>query len=92
MEISTLSQRHLDAIRKFVATDEFIEIKDAFISHTPEGGSDGNRTDDPAKNLGKFLGTRYVFNKMEEISRKAQQSPKQKTENQGGSRKDPDLE
>lgn len=86
------SAEHVEAIRKFVRSELFLEIKDAFVSHTPEGSPDGNRIDDSAKNLGKFLATRYVFNEMERI---ATQLPVQENNNKKKGRSggvDPDLE
>lgn len=89
MKIDELKPEHLATIRKFVNSEEFLEIKDAFVSHTPQGGTDGNRNDDPAKLLGMFLGTRFPFNKMEELSR---QQPKKKQTVQESTGIDPDLE
>ena len=56
MEKTEFTDRHLDTIRRFALSEEFADIKDAFVSHTPERGTDGRDGDSDAKNLGKLLG------------------------------------
>lgn len=94
MDFNDLKPEHLTAIRKFVSSDEFLEIKDAFIAHTPEGGAEGRPGESDAKNLGKLLGTRYVFNKLETLARKTNKPDNGKTITRGrvDSGVDPDLE
>lgn len=92
MKKENFSHQQLDAIKRFVANPEYLEIKDAFVSHTPEGGNDGNRSDTEAKNLGKFLGTRYVFNELEILARSAPKQPENKRSQRSTTGHDPDLE
>lgn len=69
MEKAEFTERHLDVIRRFVNSEEFLDIKDAFVSHTPERGMDGRDGDSDSKNLGKLLGSRYVFNELKRLSK-----------------------
>lgn len=92
--MKNLKSEHMDVIRKFVAHPLYLEIKDSFVSHTPEGGGDGNRDENAEKNLGKFLGTRYVFNKLEDLAKNIKQpdSDKKSKNQETGAGTDPDLE
>lgn len=90
MNTSELSDAHLNAIRAFVNGKLYLEIKDAFISHTPEGSPDGQRTGEDSKNLGKLLGTRYVFNQLEKLARTSNEKTRKREGNTSGV--DPDLE
>lgn len=93
MNIDELQGKHIEAIRRFVLSEVFLEIKDAFLAHTPEGSPDGNREESAAKNLGKLLGTRYAFNTLEKLARNQKSQPdtgKKKTKGEGPG--DPDLE
>lgn len=75
----------VEFIRKFVLNPNFPAVKDAFIAHTPEK-ADSDTT--VGILFGKGVGTRYVFNKMEEIAKTKPTAAKQ----QRGTGKDPDLE
>lgn len=94
MEKAEFSDRHFDVIRRFVNSEEFLEIKDAFIAHTPEKGSDGREGDSDSKSLGKLLGTRYVFNELKRLSKQSPLAAKKQTNNPSRQRAgiDPDLE
>jgi hypothetical protein len=69
MDLKDLSQNPelWKALEAFYKTPAFVLIKDAFTSHTP----DGETTNETSITIahGKNLGTRYVFNKIEEIVR-----------------------
>lgn len=77
-------------IEKFVKNPLYLELKDAFVSHTPTGTE--TEPSSLKLNHGKYLGTRHVFNKMEDISRQ----PKEESNNKKGTvpsgSRDPDLE
>lgn len=90
-----LTDRQKAVIRQFVHNDEFLAIKDWFVSYTPERGAEGRAEDSDAKNLGKLLGTRYVFNELTTLAKKPPTpTPTVEKENKqkSGSRRDPDLE
>jgi len=80
----------VEYIRKFVQDPRFMDVKDAFVAHSPERAD----TETTVSILfGKGLGTRYVFNSMEEISRTPPPTPtsKDKTPGKKPSGQDPDL-
>lgn len=79
---------HCQHIREFVTNPLFLEIKDAFVSHTPEALREGE--DGDSKMFGKLIGTRYVLNTFENIAR-VTPPPKQSVRSQSG-RRDPDLD
>jgi hypothetical protein len=72
------------AIKKFVSTPDFLEIKDAFVSHTPEAAANETNV---SFNFGKLIGTRYVFNEFERIAKTTPKLPKAEKTGEG----DPDL-
>lgn len=81
----------IEYIRKFVTHPNFLRVKDMFCAHTPSGEPESKemKTEDPLVLAhGKRLGTTFVFNTMEEISRIINK-PKQQERK---SRVDPDLE
>ena len=97
MEKTEFTDRHFDVIRRFVNAPEFQDIKDSFTDHTPERGADGREGDSDSKNLGKLLGTRYVFNEMKRLAKTLPKAAV--TRNNNNSRQqqqraevDPDLE
>lgn len=92
MEIKQFTSKQLDVIRRFVKSEEFIEIKDAFIAHTPERGAEGREGDSDSKLLGKFLGTRYVFNELERLARQTNIEQQQQQRGKQSSGRDVDLE
>lgn len=74
-------------IEKLVRDPSFLVLKDAFVSHSPNGHKEGVEVAH-----GMFLGTRYVFNELETIS-KTIIPPKTTTKDQGrAAGKDPDLD
>jgi hypothetical protein len=78
------------AIEAFVGSPFFLVIKDAFVSHTPAGEGEAvkSSTSDPLLVAhGKNLGTRFVFNELENIVAQAK-APKQQARPTGP---DPDL-
>lgn len=87
MELSELPNNPdaLKAIQAFVNSPMFIYIKDAFCSHTPEGDK-GNAISIETHH-GMNMGTRFVFNRLSEISKS--KPPKQKAPRPAG--QDPDL-
>jgi hypothetical protein len=93
MELKHLTNKHLDVIRRFVNSEEFADIKDAFIAHTPERGGEGRVEDSDSKNLGKFLGTRYVLNTLEQLAQKPPNTEQKKQPpGRPSSGRDADLE
>lgn len=73
-------------IREFVMRDyeSFLQIKDAFVAHTPQG-----ETDTDSKNFGKLLATIFVFNELEKLAKEPK--PKKQTESESN-KQDADLE
>lgn len=69
-----------DYILEFFKDPRFIHVKDAFVSHVPENGTEAH---------GKYLGTRFVFNELERIAKELPKIDKPKSE---VVRKDPDLD
>ena len=76
-------------IEKFVGHPLFLAVKDAFVSHAPIGND--NEESSLACNHGKYLGTRHVFNRLEEISRQTKRKQVEKKTGKSGER-DPDME
>lgn len=76
----------LKAVQAFVNSPAFIYIKDAFVSHTPEGDK-GNQISIETHH-GMNIGTKFVFNKLQEIAKK--QPPREPRRRPAG--QDPDLE
>lgn len=74
-------------VAQFVNDPRFLLIKDAFVAHTP-----GGESNEHASRIahGKFLGTRYVFNELENIARTKPKTEEPKK--RPGMGKDPDLE
>lgn len=70
----------LDFVRKFVNDNRYLQLKDYFISRK------GIKSIEP---LGTFLGTRDVFNDLEDF---AITIPVEKQTKQESHRKDPDLD
>lgn len=78
----------------FFKHPHFLKVKDAFVCHTPSGESESmsSGTEDPLVLAhGKLLGTRFVFNTIETISRTKPEDKKTPRERTKGST-DPDLE
>lgn len=89
MNVESLSDEEslVKFIKSFVEDKRFLEVKDAFVAHSPSGNDTEGGI---AIAHGKNLGTRYVFNEMEKI---AKTPPKKPTiQNTGAKGKDPDLE
>lgn len=88
MEIHELQNNPdaLKVIQAFVNNPVFIYIKDAFVSHTPEGEK-GNAISIETHH-GMNIGTKFVFNRLQEIAKK--QPPRDRKVRPAG--QDPDLE
>lgn len=75
----------MKALRSFFTDPKFKDIRIAFTNHSPKG--DTTTETGASVSHGQNLGTRYVFNKIEEIV--TTPKPKQFTSPKGP---DPDLE
>lgn len=76
-----------EALTRFYRDPAFDKIRIAFSCHSPAG--DANEETNTAVHHGKNLGTRYVFNTIEELVTKPEQ-PQSAPRRQGGP--DPDLD
>lgn len=79
-------------ISDFVNSPLFLVVKDAFTNHTPEGKKEAvaSSTEHPLLVAhGQLLGTRYVFNQMEQIRDIGRKQPQKQHKPSTG--KDPDL-
>jgi hypothetical protein len=94
-EIKTSNEEGLiEYIRRFVADPRFLKIKDAFVAHAPTGESQATQTKTESPLVlahGKQLGTTYVFNEFEAISRIVITKQPKPSGRASGSQ-DPDLE
>ena len=72
---------------EIVRSPYFLALKDAFCAHSP-AGEDKTREDAIATAHGKNLGTRFVFNTMEKLSK---QPPREKNNNRQQIGPDADL-
>lgn len=73
----------METLRKFCLDPNFIRIKDAFISSTPNGGNESTQI---IHNSGRTGGTIYVFNEIENL---VKSKPKPEPKKSLG--QDPDL-
>lgn len=81
-----------DLVRIIYTHPAFLKLKDAFVSHSPSAKDTAEKpiTEDSACSAhGQYLGTRYVFNKIEELAKQPTQTPKPPRVT---GRQDPDLE
>ena len=80
-------------IERFVDNPLFLIVKDAFVANVPSGGSEAEETC-VRVNQGKYLGTRHVFNKMQDISRqtKTEKAIKKEASKVPSGGKDADLD
>lgn len=79
-------------IRSICKHKLFLQLKDAFVAHTPAGEREAvaSQSEDPIVLAhGKNLGTRFVFNELEKVSNQAKQPDKKKPKTT--SEPDPDL-
>jgi hypothetical protein len=79
-------------LNDFVRHPLFLTVKDSFVAHTPGGEAKNDRPGDPTSievAHGKFLGTRFVFNEMERITKAPPVDRTRKPQQVHG--KDPDL-
>lgn len=79
----------MEAIRSFFTHPKFNDIRIAFTNHSPSG--DDKLESSIAVHHGKNLGTRYVFNKLEEMVKTPAEPSQPVRRNTGGNIPDPDL-
>lgn len=94
MNIRELVQNNKEALRylnDFFRHPLFLVVKDAFVAHTPGGEGRNGVSDKTTIEVahGKNLGTRYVFNEIEEIAVNPPVEKSRQAKQHGG--KDPDL-
>jgi hypothetical protein len=77
----------IEAMRNFFQHPAFATIRIAFTNHSPKGDDHCSTSIEVAH--GQNLGTRYVFNKIEELVKKGPTQPRQTPTRTPGP--DPDL-
>lgn len=83
----------MDCIKKLYEHKGFEKLRNAFVSHSPKAEKDGREGVATKTSVsiahGQYLGTSYVFNKIEELASKPQAPKPEPKKRDGG--QDPDL-